>query len=340
MSGLPFVSIIIPIYNVEPYIAECLQSVMHQTYQGQIECIVVDDCGTDRSIEVAEKMIAEYVGPIEFKVLHHKLNRGLSAARNTGLEVATGEYLFFLDSDDYLSEDCLEVLTQPLTENTYDMVLGDCELTDNPHGISYMCRATGPIIGNETIFKEFYVDRPLFIMVWNKLFKASLCKEHDLWFLEGQIHEDDLWTYKTSLCLESLYVQNVKTYVYRIRPGAITSDYQSKTKLRLKSWMATLDYVLGHPARVKRVYYDKCVVYDFGKVVRFMIHDDDSHRKEYVALRRCFDYHPFRMFLKGEMRLNTLKDQLHLALPPHLGYSYIGLRKIGRRLFRKKVARL
>ena len=111
------------------------------------------------------------------------------------------------------------------------------------------------------------------MMVWNKLFKASLCKDYDLRFLEGQIHEDDLWTFKTTLCMESLYVQNVKTYIYRIRPGGITADYHSRTKHRLKSWIATVDYVLSHPAKVNKDYYDKCVVYNFEKVVRFMIHD-------------------------------------------------------------------
>lgn len=333
---LPTISIIIPVYNVEPYIAECLQSVMRQTYQGAMECIVVDDCGTDKSIEVAEKLIAEYNGSIEFKVLHHKQNRGVAASRNTGTVAATGDYFYYLDPDDYIMDDCLEVLAEPLKEKDYDMVLADCELTENPHHIGFMWKETGPIQGNENIFKEFYVDRTLFVVVWNKLFKASLYKNFDLEFLEGQIHEDDLWTYKTALCLESMYVQNIKTYIYRIRPGGITADYHSRTKLRLTSWMATLDFILSHPAKVRKEYYDRCVVYNFEKVVRFMIHDKDCHRNEYVALRKRFDYHPFRLFLQGKMQFKALKDQLHLALPPHLGYSYIEMRKIGRGLFRKK----
>lgn len=331
----PKISVIIPVYHVEPYIAECLQSVMRQTYQGEIECIIVDDCGTDKSIEVAEHVIAEYTGPFEFKVVHHEHNRGVAASRNTGTDAATGDYYYYLDPDDYITDDCLEVMTAPLKEKDYDMVLANIEMTDNPCKIVWMGKETGPVLGNENIFREFYVDRSLFVMAWNKLIKASLFREHDLRFLEGQIHEDGLWTYKTTLYLESLYVQNHKTYWYRIRPGAITSDYSGETKLRLRSIIATLEYVFNHPANVRKYWYDKCVVIEFGQVVRFIIHDDSSHRKEYVALRRCFDYHPFRLFLKGEMGLNTLKDQLHLALPPHLGYSYIGLRKIGRRLFKK-----
>lgn len=335
MNGLPRISIVIPVCNVEPYIAECLQSVMRQTYQGEIECIIVDDCGTDKSIEEANRVIAEYTGPFEFKVVHHEHNRGVAASRNTGTDAANGDYYYYLDPDDYITDDCLEVMTSPLKEKDYDMVLADCDLTDNPYHIRYMCRETGPVCGNENIFKAFHAERTLFMMVWNKLFKASLCKDHDLRFLEGQIHEDDLWTYKTTLYLESLYVQNVKTYIYRIRPGGITADYHSRTKHRLKSWMATVDYVLSHPAKVNKEYYDMSVAYDFEKVVRFIIHDDESHKAEYVALRRRFDYHPFGLFLKGKLRLSQLKDQLHLALPPRFGYAYIGLRKIGRRLFRK-----
>lgn len=335
MNGLPRVSIVIPVYNVEPYIAECLQSVMRQTYQGEIECIVVDDCSTDKSIEVAERVIAEYTGAIEFKVVHHEHNRGVAASRNTGTDAATGDYYYYLDPDDYITGDCLAVLTEPLKEKDYDMVLADCDLTENPYHIRYMCMETGPLCGNENIFRAFHAERTLFMMVWNKLFKASLCKDHDLQFLEGQIHEDDLWTYKTTLYMESLYVQNVKTYIYRIRPGGITADYHDRTKHRLKSWMATMDYVLSHPAEVKREYYDMSVVYDFEKVVRFIIHDDESHKAEYVALRQRFNYHPFKLFLKGKLKFSKLKDQLHLALPPRLGYDYIGLRKIGRRLFRK-----
>ena len=125
MKKLPKISIIIPIYNVAEYITECLQSVMRQTYKGEIECILVDDCGKDKSISVAEQLISDYKGQIEFRILHHEHNRGLSAARNTGTDAATGDYIYYLDSDDYISDDCIEVLTQPLEVCEYDMVLGD-----------------------------------------------------------------------------------------------------------------------------------------------------------------------------------------------------------------------
>ena len=83
------VSIIVPIYNVSEYIERCIKSVMAQTYT-DIECILVDDCTPDNSVAICEHMVAEYHGPITFKILHHEHNRGLSAARNTGLKSSEG----------------------------------------------------------------------------------------------------------------------------------------------------------------------------------------------------------------------------------------------------------
>ena len=85
------ISIIIPIFNVESYISRCLYSVTSQTYKGPTECILVDDCGTDNSITMAEDIINKYQGPIRFRIIKHKFNRGLAAARNTGMNAAISE---------------------------------------------------------------------------------------------------------------------------------------------------------------------------------------------------------------------------------------------------------
>ena len=161
---LPQVSIIIPVYNVEPYIEECLQSVMRQSYRGKIECILVDDCGTDNSMEIAVQLIEDYHGPIDFKVLHHEHNRGLSAARNTGMDAACGDYVYFLDSDDWISDDCIEKLTQPLCNKQYDFVIGHFERDGNDLYVS--C----PVGEQHRIGFEFGRSG-IPASVWNKLFR-------------------------------------------------------------------------------------------------------------------------------------------------------------------------
>ena len=97
------VSIIIPVYNVATFIVRCLQSVVIQKGVADMELLLVDDCGTDNSIELADNFLKDCKG-VNYKVLHHNQNRGLSAARNTGLKAAKGEYVYFLDSDDALSD--------------------------------------------------------------------------------------------------------------------------------------------------------------------------------------------------------------------------------------------
>ena len=94
------ITIVIPVYNVAPYIEECLRSVMNQSWQGTIECILVDDCGADNSMKIINQILQSYQGDLEFKIIHHEQNRGLSAARNSGIDAATGDYVYFLPVGD------------------------------------------------------------------------------------------------------------------------------------------------------------------------------------------------------------------------------------------------
>ena len=119
------VSVIIPIYEVSDYVERCIRSVIGQSYS-DIECIIVDDATKDDSIVKCERLIEEYDGPIRFRVLHHEVNRGLSAARNTGTEEATGEWIYYLDSDDEITPDCLEKLMSIAQEHPdAEMVLSN-----------------------------------------------------------------------------------------------------------------------------------------------------------------------------------------------------------------------
>ena len=119
------ISIIVPIYNVEEYILNCLSSIVNQKkIVHSVECILVDDHGQDNSMQLAKHFIEEYSGDVEFKIVVHERNRGLSVARNSGLSECMGDYILFLDSDDTLPEDSLYNLSKPLEFYHYDFVLG------------------------------------------------------------------------------------------------------------------------------------------------------------------------------------------------------------------------
>ena len=116
------ISIIVPIYKVENYIERCVRSLLEQTYIG-IEYIFVDDCSPDSSISILKKVIKEYPTRIDqIKIISHEKNMGLPAARNTGLKMAIGDYIFHCDSDDYVEKDMIEKMYQTAKEKDADIV--------------------------------------------------------------------------------------------------------------------------------------------------------------------------------------------------------------------------
>lgn len=332
---LPKISIIIPVYNVELYITECLESVMRQTYQGPMECIVVDDCGTDKSMRIVEQLVTDYDGPIAFRFFYHEHNRGLSAARNTGIANAKGDYIYFLDSDDWITDDCLEVLTGPLQKTDYDMVLGDVDISPNSRNIELLSKETGAVIGNKEIFRDFYVKPCLYVVAWNKLVRASLFKEFDLSFLEGQLNEDDLWRYKCCLCMESLFVIKRITYHYRERNDSLTAYYEEHYDERLDSYHKTVDYILSHPAKVGKAEWMKVVVDYMSICSGLIVLGEANYKKEYLALRKRFEYHPIKLFVKKQLPLWEMKRKFHFGMPPLLDYCYLMSRRKMNRLFRR-----
>jgi len=133
---MPKFSIIVPIYKVEKYIKQCMQSILNQTYK-DFEVICVDDCGKDNSMKIVEKMAQNDNRII---ILHHDKNKGLSAARNTGFEIAKGEYTLFVDSDDWLETNCLEVLEYHFSQVDIESITFDAyRYDDNKHKRSTTC---------------------------------------------------------------------------------------------------------------------------------------------------------------------------------------------------------
>lgn len=219
------ISIIIPVYNVEPYIERCVRSVMQQTYQGPMECILVDDCGTDRSIELAKRIIEEYHGSVEFRVQQHEHNRGLSAARNTGTAAAQGDYIYYLDSDDAMTADCLELMSAEVEKHSgVEMVIGAIDDVYSDSKRKPMAKYGNPcyVDNNDWVrFQFFKTDSAFMGVVFNKLIKADFIRVNSLYFKEGVIHEDDHWSFYTYKKLRSLSIIDQCTYLRYVREGSI-----------------------------------------------------------------------------------------------------------------------
>lgn len=236
-------SIIIPIYNVEPYVEDCIQSVMQQTFAGPLECLLVDDCGTDGSMVVVEKLMADYDGPIQFKMLHHDHNRGLSAARNTGIREASGEFLMFLDSDDCVRPDFCQEAYACAERHHADLVMfSHVRIQKDGTGEKgfiqeYRFATDGHLTPHE--FMDFLLmDEGT--AAWNKLYRKSLFDEVS--FPEGFFYEDEGTIYQLVLKASCLYYLDTILYEHYVRPGSITTQkntkvFEDRTQLNLQRYL-------------------------------------------------------------------------------------------------------
>lgn len=261
------ISIIIPVYNVAPYIEDCLRSVIAQTYGREMECIIVDDCGTDDSVEICERIISKYNGSINFRIVHHEHNKGLSAARNSGIRESKGDYLFFLDSDDLIYPNTITTLVSLVEKYPgVDMVQGNTEV--EPHD-TWMY---GRLHYAEGALKEYWTDREelrklmlgdvLPMTAWNKLVRREFVIQHNLFFREGFIHEDEIWRWDCQKYIRALAISPVNTLWYRTdnQTSIMTSGDKTGSVISLlelfehASRQAHTDYELEFAQQVGKLY--------------------------------------------------------------------------------------
>ena len=219
------VSIIIPIYNVETFVERCLLSVLNQTYK-KTEIIVINDCSQDKSMDIVRGIIEG--NPDKFpkvQIIEHSENKGISASRNTGINASEGDYIFFLDSDDWLSSDCIEKQVFLAKKYNSDLVIGDLNFEGYNWGFhkwwDFNCLPEN--IDDNVIIQNLFYSFKIYMMVWNKLIRRSIIMNNNIYFKEGIIHEDDLWFYELIRFIKKMSILNAKTYFYYLREGSLMS---------------------------------------------------------------------------------------------------------------------
>ena len=213
----PVVSVVVPVYNVEQFLEECVDSVLAQTFQNY-EIILVDDGATDNSGDICDKY-AENDSRV--RVIHRK-NGGLSAARNTGLDAANGEYIYFLDSDDYIKANTLETLVAAATKDKSDVAFfdafvffTDCE--EDPNAYKYERSQKYETSKGQQMLKALLATDEYRTAVPLMLFKTDYLLKNNLRFREGILHEDELFTFLVynangivSHCHEEFYARRMR----------------------------------------------------------------------------------------------------------------------------------
>ncbi len=212
------VSVIIPIYNVEQYLVQCLDSVINQTYKN-LEIICVNDCSPDSSA----KILAEYAEKdSRIEIINRKNNGGLSTARNSGLDAATGEYIYFIDSDDWIDLNYIEKMVDSIEK--YDL-----ELVSNTNIIEEAVAGTKPYLWNrykKQLPEGEFLDKVTAInnsqcMIWCHLYKRDFLIKNNLRFPEGYIHEDEYFQHVSKNLLENIFAFYGPSYHYRKRHDSI-----------------------------------------------------------------------------------------------------------------------
>lgn len=315
------VSIIVPVYNVAPYIERCWHSIKQQTYKN-LEVIFVDDCGTDDSIRILESLM-QNKGGHDCRIIHHDRNRGLSVARNTGFTASTGDYVYFLDSDDDILSECIELLVEPLSEYEYDFVIGDYNIVGDG-GNSPLILPHGPLQSNKAIF-EAYLEGKWYVMPWNKLCSRKFLSDNNILFKEGLIHEDVLWTFISACKAQNLYVVKKPLYNYYVRSSSIMTSMSIDKDLGI--YLDVFDEIVkfvraeGRERGVceyKLIEGKKCGIM-YSLLQKGML---ELYTKSYARFRNHVYISPLKAWSAGVIDLEYLIRDLHYCLPESVGRLY------------------
>lgn len=311
------VSVIIPVYNVEAFLPKCIESVIQQTYSN-IEIILVDDGSRDSSLSICENYAAKYDNIIVLK----QDNSGVSRARNHGIDVSTGEYIAFVDSDDYIREDMIDKMVSRCEETESDLVI--CNYTK-------VSEKEDKIRENDYVRDEVasarealsWLNRPhgwSYVVVWNRLYKKELFD--NLRFDEGKIHEDEIIAHKLFLKCQCIAGMSDNLYFYRKTKDSITSKKANIEKIagfegiELRYW----DY--------KRLGFDELLRGTIERAKPFISHIHEYTPKTDEDKKRIADMKSgFRKMVKDLGREAGITNKI-ISLSPEL---YYGVRRLVKR---------
>ncbi len=309
----PKVSFIIPVYNTEKYLRECLDSVVNQTLR-DIEIICVDDGSSDGSPCILE----EYRAKDSRVVVIKQANSGLSSARNRGMHRAHGEYISFVDSDDYLELNALERASKIAKDRNLDIIQFDRErffdsekLAKNSHvQLKHITESTEVMSGVQYL-KTSKDQGTYFVTVWSALWRRAFLEEHHISFKEGIIHEDHLFSFQAYMAADRVMRIPDKFYHRRVREDSIMTRPKTAQNVigYFTSAMGVLEYALNHESdpmeaqEIKREYFQMIgAARNIYKVI-------SNEEKEKIWFASELDNELFKQLIIDRVRLEASNEQ-------------------------------
>lgn len=299
------ISVIVPIYNVEQYLRRCIDSIINQTYKN-LEIILVDDGSPDNCGQICDDYAKKET---RIKVIHKK-NGGLSDARNAGLEVCTGDFISFVDSDDWIELNTYEIMMKSMNEYNADMVVSNINYVYKDKVESKYSEGKIRCFNKEEAMKELIKDGLVQAVVWNKLYKSNLID--NLRFKVRKLNEDEFFTYKICAKAERIVYIPEALYQYRQREDSIMGAYSLKRLDSVDAIYERLQFIKNKfPSLYKYEKLTLCntCIYNYQMILKnHNIDSDNTGRNKLKAYRKNIE------FTLKDLAYYTLKDRIKIIL--------------------------
>ena len=325
----PILSVIIPIYKVEDYLERCVKSVLDQDYRN-LEVILVDDGSPDRCPQICDELIKT---DARIKVIH-KPNGGLSSARNIGIDIATGEYVTFLDSDDRWAENKLQSIMGQWSGSDIDMVFfkslncyQDSVLRDRPDNDFYLNE--GEIYNRTEIYPLLICEGNLREQAGTHLVKRSFLVKNNLYFKEGILGEDTEWMFRVMRVVGNMVIVNDYLQIYTSRRlGSITNSINPKSlKDQLLVIRSSVDFYLQHSNVDVKLWELAHCAYLWSTALGYYAMLDKKDRVRYKdELKRLYKLLPMKEHPKARMVCRCY-EALGFTFTSYLLKAFIRMRK-------------
>ena len=321
----PLVTISIPIYNCENHLINCLQSVVNQKYKN-LEVQLVDDLGNDNSMQVAEDFIQKHPD-FHFKILRNEKNSGLSVVRNVGIDNAQGKYIFFLDSDDEITPDCISKMVEIAEREHVEMVCGNVrtiKLESKEEIDAFRLYNTQEKITNNTEIFESFIQGRFPVPSWNKLILLDFLKQNKLYFKEGLFAQDSLQSFETALVLNSVFFLKDDTYIYYLHQDSVIHNRKKK---HFDNWITIATEFEKHyqkeqnPERKIQILGYLIDYKDLTLLMNWKAQKNEEFWKySYNAYKKLASF-SLAEYLSSDFNLALKKKNFLQNLPTNLGYK-------------------
>lgn len=295
---MELITIIVPIYNVKPYLSRCIESIINQDYK-KLEIILVDDGSTDKSGNICD----EYAKKDKRIIVIHQENQGLSCARNNGTRISKGKYIAYIDSDDYIELDYISYLYKLIKDNKAD--ISAC--AHNKH------RYIETVYEKDELYPALLTSKIAF-SAWSKLVKASIMKDNNIYFPVNEIYEDQKWIYYLLEHTNRVVIGSESKYHYTYRQNSIFNTKSLQNKKILINRVCEMHNFIKekHPEYLSLSYikYIRELTYNFLSF---------SRTKELETLKK-----EIYSLIKKDRNKIILKKEVNLFLRLEVLVSYFG----------------